>query len=88
MSDSTQETLRDSPPTKRSIFRDEAVRRYVESQEKAVLPRLLSPKTFLYLWSLVGLLAIGSVITWLAIKPVFELNNERIPNHTKNLLPN
>ncbi|WP_009630783.1 hypothetical protein [Synechocystis sp. PCC 7509] len=88
MSDSTQETLRDSPPTKRSIFRDEAVRRYVESQEKAVLPRLLSPKTFFYLWLLVGLIAATSVITWLAIEPVTDLNNERISSHTKNLLQN
>jgi hypothetical protein len=64
------------------------VRRYVESQEKFVLPRLISPKTFFYLWALVGLLAASSVITWLAIKPVTDLNNERIPSHTKNLLQN
>jgi hypothetical protein len=55
--------------TKRSIFRDEAVRRYVASREQSVLPPVLWPKTFLYLWALLGLLAAGSVITWLAIQP-------------------
>lgn len=88
MSDSTQERLRDRQTQKNSIFREEAVRRYVESQEKSVLPRLLSPKTFLYLWSLVGLLAASSIIIWLAIKPVTDLNNERLPSYTKNLLQN
>ncbi len=86
--DSPPETLRERQPTKRSIFRDEAVRRYAESQEKSVLPPL-SPKTFLYLWSLVGLLAASSVVIWLAIKPVTDLNNnERLENYTKNLRQN
>lgn len=86
--DSPSETLRESQPVKRSIFRDEAVRRYVESQEKSVLPPL-SPKTFFYLWSLVGLFAASSVVIWLVIKPVTDLNNnERNPNNTKNLHQN
>ena len=88
MSDLSQETRQDLLPTKRSIFRDEALRRYVESQEKSILPRLLSPTTFVYLWALVGLLAASSVITWLTIKPLTDLNNERISSHTKNLLSN
>jgi hypothetical protein len=89
VSDSTQETRHELPQTKRSIFRDEALRRYVESQEKSVLPPLLAPKTFLCLWLLVGLLAASSAIVWLAIKPITELHNdERIPSYTKNLLPN
>lgn len=49
---------------KGSIFRTEAVRRYVESQERSVLPRLVSPPTFLYLWSLLGLLAASTAIAW------------------------
>lgn len=63
--------MRDPKDTKRSIFRDEAVRRYIESQEKSVLPRIVSPQTFLYLWSLLGLLAASSIITWFAKIPVY-----------------
>lgn len=55
----------------RSIFRDDAVRRYIESRERAVLPRLVSPQTFLYLWALLGLIATSSAIAWLAKIPVY-----------------
>jgi hypothetical protein len=86
MDDSPKETLHDDRQlTKHSIFRDEALRRYVESQEKSVLPRLLSPKIFIYLWLLVALLIVGSILIWLAIKPINDLNiDEHIPSHTKN----
>lgn len=57
--------------TKQFIFRDDAVRRYIESREKSVLPRLLSPQTFLYLWSLLGLLAASSFIAWFAKIPIY-----------------
>lgn len=57
--------------TQRLIFRDDAVRSYVESQEKAVLPRLVSPQTFVYLWSLLGLLAVSSLIAWFVKIPVY-----------------
>lgn len=55
----------------RSIFRDEAVRRYIESREQSVLPRLVSPQIFLYLWTLLGLIAITSTIAWFAKIPVY-----------------
>lgn len=63
--------MRDRKDTKRSIFRDEAVRRYIESREKSVLPRIVSPQTFLYLWSLLGLLTASSIITWFTKIPVY-----------------
>jgi hypothetical protein len=50
----------------RSIFRAEAVRRYIQNHEEAVLPRLICPRTFLYLWILLGLLlAAGGFVTGL-----------------------
>lgn len=55
----------------RSIFRDDAVRRYIESREQSVLPRLVSPQIFLYLWTLLGLIAITSTIAWFAKIPVY-----------------
>ncbi len=51
------------PSTGRTIFRSEARQRYVQNQEKMVLPRLVSPRVFVYLWILALLLTVaGSII--------------------------
>jgi hypothetical protein len=48
----------------RPIFRADAVRRYIQSQQKAVLPRFICPRTFLCLWILLGLLFLaGGIVT-------------------------
>jgi hypothetical protein len=44
----------------RLIFRAEAVRRYIQNQQKAVLPQFFCPRAFLYLWLLLGLLLLGA----------------------------
>lgn len=48
---------------RRSIFRDKAVRHYLEGREKEVLPQFVSPRSFLLLWALFVLLlvVVGSV---------------------------
>jgi hypothetical protein len=56
---------------RRSIFRDEAIHRYVESREKSILPRLVSPHTFLYLWLLLGLLVVSGFVAWFTRIPVY-----------------
>lgn len=56
----------------RSIFRADAVRRYVQSQQRTILPRFVCPRTFLYLWILLGLLLLtGGLVTWFARGPLF-----------------
>jgi hypothetical protein len=53
------------PTSGHSIFRAEARRRYMHNQEKVVLPRLVSPKVFVYLWILALLfMAAGSIIAF------------------------
>ncbi|AFY93300.1 hypothetical protein Cha6605_2217 [Chamaesiphon minutus PCC 6605] len=54
----------------RSIFREDAIRRYVASREEIVLPRWISPSSFLYLWVLLGLLFGGIFMAWFAKVPV------------------
>jgi hypothetical protein len=54
-----------------SIFRADAVRRYTQSREESVLPRFVSPRTFTYLWILLGLLGISGVVAWLTRVPVY-----------------
>jgi hypothetical protein len=55
----------------RSIFRDEAIRRYAQGQDSAVLPQLISPRMFRLLFSLVALLLAGGAILWLMRIPVY-----------------
>lgn len=44
------------------IFRAAAVQHYVKQQQKAVLPRFLCPRIFVYLWILLALLLVASAI--------------------------
>ena len=43
----------------RPIFRADAVQRYIQSHQKSILPRFVCPRTFLYLWILLGLLLLA-----------------------------
>jgi hypothetical protein len=55
----------------RSVFRPEAVRRYWQGREEAVLPRFAAPRVFARLWILLGLLLAGALTSWLAEIPVY-----------------
>jgi hypothetical protein len=54
-----------------AIFRSEALKRYMSRHEKAVFPKLIRPRTFLYLWLIVGLLFIGGLCALFADIPVY-----------------
>jgi hypothetical protein len=54
-----------------SPYRSAAVRRYLESRERSVLPRFVSPRTALCLWILLGLLVASMVVVWLAQVPLY-----------------
>jgi len=56
---------------KRSIFRADAVRRYMQSRQESVLPSFVSPRTFTCLWILLGLLGVSGVVVWLTRMPVY-----------------
>jgi hypothetical protein len=56
-------------PIHHSIFRDEALRRYLASREQSVLPRMISQHTFVYLWFLLGMLVISIFLTYLIRVP-------------------
>jgi hypothetical protein len=55
-----------------SIFRDEAIKSYRQKQEKAVLPHLVAPPVFLFLWILLGLLLTAGLLAWLAQVPTYQ----------------
>ncbi len=73
--------------TQRSIFREVAIRRYIEGKETSVLPRLVSPRTFVYLWSLLGLLTASSFVAWFTKVPVYASGSAmvvRLNNRTRD----
>ena len=55
----------------RSIFRADAVRRHMQGRERSVLPRFISPRTFICLWVLLGLFLASGLVAWLTRVPVF-----------------
>jgi hypothetical protein len=55
----------------RSIFRDQAIKSYIEKRDKDVLPHLVSPPVFLFLWILLGLLLAMGVLAWLVQVPIY-----------------
>jgi len=60
-----------APQRKRAIFRNKALQYYAQSREKDVLPRLVAPPVFIFLWVLLGLLLVATLLAWLGQVPVY-----------------
>ena len=57
--------------TNRSIFRSDAVQRYIEARQKAILPRFVRPRMFAFMWLLLGLLLISGVTAFRTQVPIY-----------------
>lgn len=57
--------------SKRTIFRGKALQYYAASRQKEILPRLISPPVFVFLWLLLALLLVASLLAWLARVPIY-----------------
>jgi hypothetical protein len=57
--------------SKRTIFRNKAMQHYTQSREKDILPRFVAPPVFIFLWILLGLLFIATVLAWLEQVPTY-----------------
>ncbi len=55
----------------RSIFRTSAINHYIQKREKDILPRLVTPPVFLFLWVLFGLLMIAGLLAWWTEVPTY-----------------
>jgi hypothetical protein len=53
------------------IFRAEALSHYMERNQKSALPKLVSPRIFLFFWMLLGLSLTGGALTWFAQIPIY-----------------
>lgn len=62
------------------IFRADAVRHYIQQQQKAEMPRFLCRRTFVYLWILLALLLIaGGVVIGLFHGSLFAAEDRTGP---------
>lgn len=50
--------------TRRSIFREAAIKHYAQGRDKDALPRFVSPPVFLFLWVLLCLCAVAGLLAW------------------------
>jgi len=55
----------------RPLFREHALKHYLQKREKDILPRLVSPPTFICGWFLLCLVAAVGVVAWLEKVPIF-----------------
>ena len=65
---------------KRTIFRNKALHYYVQSREKDVLPRFVAPPVFIFLWVLLGLLLVATLLAWLGRVPTYVTGSGVILN--------
>jgi hypothetical protein len=57
----------------RSLYRPEAVQRYLAGAQKGVLPRLLGPRALIFLWLFLGLLLVAGAAAWFAEVPIYAI---------------
>jgi hypothetical protein len=55
----------------RPLFREHALKHYLQKREKDILPRLVSPPTFICGWFLLCLVVAVGVVAWLEKVPIF-----------------
>lgn len=57
--------------TRRSIFRESAMKHYMQQREKEILPRVVSPPVFVFLWILLGFLTMAGLLAWWGEVPTY-----------------
>lgn len=75
--------MRDMNEANRSIFRKEAVEKYIQEQENQVLPKFISPRLFLCLWIVFGLFFGLAVWLCFAEVPMFVSGRGMIVDQDK-----
>ena len=56
---------------RRSLFREDAMKRYMQRREKDIFPHLVSPPVFVCAWLLFGLLLLAGLVAWWGEIPTF-----------------
>ncbi|GCE23816.1 hypothetical protein [Dictyobacter kobayashii] len=56
---------------KRPLFREHALQHYMQRRENDILPRIVSPPVFLFVWLLFGIVLASGIMAWLERVPVY-----------------
>ena len=56
---------------KSSIFRSKTVQKYMQNREKSVLPRVVAPSVFAFIWIILTLLIAAGAVVWLGKVPQY-----------------
>jgi hypothetical protein len=74
---------------RRQIFRESAMRQYIQRREQDVLPQLVSPPVFASSWFLLALILTAALLAWSAQLPTFVsapgviIQQTQLPSSTK-----
>ncbi len=66
--------------SKDSIFRKEAVEKYLQNREKTILPRFVAPPVFLFCWCLLAIFLCIGLLTWFGEVPVYVAGEGMVLN--------
>lgn len=66
--------------SKDSIFRKQAVEKYLQNREKTILPRFVAPPVFLFCWCLLAIFLCTGLLTWFGRVPVYVTGEGMVLN--------
>lgn len=77
-------------PSQRQIFRQQAIEHYLQSNSQVVLPKTISPLTFIVGWGVLLLAILAGFLVWLipvpyyAYAPAIVLHQQPVPHATRH----
>jgi hypothetical protein len=71
------------PQSKRSLFREHAFQAYIQRRERDILPRVISPSMFVFLWVCLGIILAVVGMSWWAKVPTFARGSGVVVTSTK-----
>jgi hypothetical protein len=69
----------------RSVFRNDAIKRYMQSREKDVLPRIIPVPVAIFLWALLGVFIVTGVLAWYEQVPLYVMGTGIVLDQGKDL---
>src|SRR5690349_6728841 len=75
---------------RRQIFRESAMRQYVQRREQDILPQIVSPPVFACSWFLLALILMAGLLAWSAELPTYQsasgiiTRQGQLPNSTSS----
>ncbi len=68
-----------------SLFREKAIKEYMQRREKDVLPRMMAPSILIFLYLLLLLLLLAGLLVWWEVVPVFTTGSLLAATSTPHL---